>query len=99
MNVVVTADAVHRQFATMAVGVEVNSTVPMAMGVKVYPIPPKTKQHVSAETDQQQSDAELKPACEGIHEPDFQIEDGASHDEQRQRMPNAPDDAMLWGYS
>ncbi len=43
MNVMVTADAVHLGVAAMAVGVEVNSAVGMAMGVKVYPVPPKTK--------------------------------------------------------
>ena len=81
--------------AGMAMGVQMDGSVLVAMSVKMNPVAPQPPQHMRAETDQHDPDRGLDRARKVVGDGMAERQRSAGKYEQRQRMAEPPGQAML----
>ena len=94
MSVRVGRAGMRLRFAGMAVGVDVDRAVVMAVAVKMHAVVPETPEHVSAEPDQHDADRSLQRARDVFGDDKAEQQRCAGESEQRQRMAEPPGQAM-----
>ena len=82
-------------FAGMAVGVDMDGPVLVAMSVKMNPVAPQPPQHMRAETDQHDPDRGLDRARKVVGDRLTERQRSAGKNKQRQRMAEPPGQAVL----
>jgi hypothetical protein len=82
-------------FAGVAMGVDVDGSVVVAMSVKMDPVAPQPPQHMRAETDQHDPDRGLDRARKIVGDRLTERQRSAGKNKERQRMAEPPGQAVL----
>jgi hypothetical protein len=83
-----------KRFAGMAVGVDMSHAVAMPVAVKMHAVAPQPPQHMRAETDQHDADGGFDRPRDRFRDRAAKQNRGAGKAEQRQRMAQAPGQAV-----
>src|SRR6478609_9539698 len=86
---------VRRGLTGMAVGMEMNRSVAMAVLVKMHAVAPQPPQHMRTETDQHETDSGLDRPGDAFRDGAAEQDGGTGKGEQRQRVAEAPGQPML----
>ena len=83
-----------RRVVLVAVGMHVACAVAVLVRAEMHPLAPQPPQHMAAERQQHQPDAELEPIRHVVGKARLEQEAATGHHQQRQRMSKSPERAV-----